>query len=309
MSRTDLNETLLFAQVVDQGGFREAARALGVPRSTVSRKVADLEERLGSRLLQRTTRQVALTESGNRYYQRIRAALDELLDAERMVQDLEAEPSGVLRITAPTTFAVAFLTDLVIAFCARWPKVEVEVDAADRMVDLVGEGFDLAIRGGALTDSSLVARTIGRGEPAVVASPAYLDARGTPTSPDDLDGHDFVLHTGRPRPDAMPFLIDGRERLVTVSSRLRFNHLIMVRNACVAGQGIAMLPRFLVEAAMARGELVEVLRAFSGRPMELHLLYPSARQLSPKVRSFVDFLVEHLPEAPFGSTTESPPGA
>lgn len=285
----DLTAVQTFAKVVELGSFREAARRLGLPKSTVSRRVADLEERLGTRLLERTTRSMRLTDLGATYLQRITPAIDAMVDAERSLEELQAEPRGTLRLSVPLSFGHLFLGDILAGFLTAHPKVHVVAELSDRVVDLVDERFDVAIRAGALPDSSLVARKIGHGPLATFASPSYLTARGTPKRPEALVDHECLVFGTSPKTTWMFGL--GRKRIaVKVSGRLAVNSFQTLGTLAAAGHGIARMAEYLGAEEVRRGRLVTILDRFAPPPVPLHLVYPSSRSLSASLRAFVEFV-------------------
>lgn len=299
-SRIDLNAVAVFARVVEQSGFRGAARVLGVPRSTVSLKIAELERQLGVRLLERTTRVVRVTDAGRRYLESIAPALEVLRDAGRSLADLETEPSGVLRITAPPEVGHLLFGRVFDAYLARHPKVKIDAELTARRVDLVDEGFDLALRAGELADSSLVARTIGQPLSLVLcASPAYLRRRGTPHHPSELKQHACLVMSDRQEPTRWEFLDDRRRLHVNVEPRVSLNSFVVLRDLALEGHGITWLPPFLATPPLSHRSLREVLVKYRPPPRAYHALYPRSRSLSTKVRAFVEILAA---ESAFFST-------
>jgi DNA-binding transcriptional LysR family regulator len=293
----DLNEIVVFARVVQAGSFRAAALQLGMPKSTVSRKVAELEERLNARLLQRTTRKLSLTDVGRTFYEYSARIATEIETAERAVISLQATPQGLLRVTTPIN--LTYLGPIVADYLKRYPQVRLELFCTGRTVDLVEERFDLGIRAGTLSDSSLIARSLGQATWFLVATPAYLKRRGQPRSPEDLKAHDcFFFGAGR---DSFELHLDrGDESAkLTVPARMIVSDMDVLSAAVSAGLGVGLLPGFsCVEALQAR-RLSRVLREWSTPTTPLHLVYPSTRQLSPKVKSFADHLVEKMTPPPW----------
>lgn len=291
MRAADLNAVAVFVKVAEMKSFRAAAAALRVPRSTASLKVAQLEDRLGARLLERTTRALRLTDAGRAYYQQAAPALGALEAAGRAVGDMQAEPSGRLRITTPVELGQLVLGDVLAAYLERHPGVEVEAELLNRPVDLIEEGFDLAIRPGELPDSTLIARKLGRPQRLrLYASPAYLRRRGEPRRPEDLGRHDcLVLHT---RSTTWDFRGTRAPRSVAVRARVAANSLVVLRDLAVAGRGIARLPEFFGAAAVRARRLRTVLDEFAPPPVYVHALYPSARNVSPTVRALLALLEE-----------------
>lgn len=294
----DLNQIVIFAKVAEAESFARAARELGMPKSTVSRKVAELEEQLGARLLQRTTRKLSLTDAGRSYFEHARRIVAEIEAAERAMSELQGAPRGLLRITAPV--GLAFLGPIVSRFLVRYPEVEVAMSCTDRVVNLVQEGFDVAIRAGALQDSSLVARLIGHERWILVASPGYLDRTGVPKTPKDLEAHAAIVFFGGAMERSFWTLErDGVASHVRLSSRLVVNDIDMVKEAALAGLGIAMLPgsRSIEDIRMKR--LSRILPGWQAPAAPMHVVYPSSRHLAPKVRAFVDHLSEQMSPPPW----------
>lgn len=284
----------LFARVARAGGVRSAALESGLPRSTVSRRLAELEGLLGTRLVQRTTRAVTLTEEGKVLLERIVPALGVLADAEGAVRALREKPTGTLRVAATGLSAEVFLSPVFARYAERYPDVRIEVALEDRVVSLADEGFDCALRVGAVRDSSLVARKLGAGSLRAYASAAYLRARGEPARPRDLAAHDAIVFTGRREPNRWPFRVRGKTVLQSVAPRVSVNSFVMVRDLCVAGVGVALLPEFLALEALRRGTLREVLGDYATDLGPVNVVYPSGRHLALRTRAFVDMLVTHF---------------
>ncbi len=282
-----------FVAVATLKSFRGAALALNVPKSTVSRRVGALEHELNVRLLNRTTRSVTLTAAGEALIEKAAPALEIISDAERALTTVGREPQGPLRVSVPLNVAERVLGPLVPDFLKAYPKVSLTLDASDRFVDLVAEGFDVALRAGHLADSSLKVRQLGMSTAGVFASPSYLAARGTPSHPRDLAAHDAIVFSGSPRGRLWRF---GQHKTFTVEVRGRFtaNNLELVCGSCVAGLGLAWLPLPIAHEHLRTNRLVEVLSDFAAPPAPLSLLYPSNRQLSPAVRAFIDFIAKHV---------------
>jgi DNA-binding transcriptional LysR family regulator len=293
----DLNDILVFARVVQAGSFTAAARGLSMPKSTVSRKVFELEERLGSRLLQRTTRKLSLTDVGRTYYEHAARIVAEVEEAERAVSLLEQEPRGLLRVTAPLNFG--FLGPITASFLARYPEVQLELVCTDRVVDLVEERFDVGIRAGALGDSTLIAKNLGNAPRFLIASRSYLQKRGRPRTPDDLGKHDCMLF-GAGVDRAVYRLTDGEDSVeLAVQARLIVNDSDMLHAAAVAGLGIALLPIFRCAEDLRHHRLERVLRDWNAVPTPIQAVYPSTRHLSPKVRAFVEHLHAQMTPPPW----------
>lgn len=286
----DLRSLRIFVEVVRAGSFAGAARTLEMQRSAVSRKVADLEEHLGARLLQRTTRTLHLTDEGRIFYDHCQRALGELEEAEQALAGMHAVPRGLLRVTAPLSFG--FLGPLVGEFLRENPEVQMELLCTDRVVDLVEEGFDVAIRAGRLPDSSLIARKLGDLPRYVVASPRYLEGRKAPRTPEDLPEH-TCLTFGSPRA-TWRLVSEDRAVEVKVEGRLAVNDFEVLREAVVAGGGIALLPDRECIEAIREGRLVRLLPAWTSEETPIHILYPSTRHLSARVKTFVEFMEERM---------------
>jgi len=293
----DLNEILVFAKVVEAGSFVGASRELDMPKSTVSRKVSELEERLGARLLQRTTRRLSLTDVGRTYYQYAARVVSEMEAAEAAVTQMQEAPCGVLRVTMPLNFG--FLGPILASFLKRYPEVQLELVCADRVIDLIHEGFDVGLRAGRLADSSLIARSLGGFQSVPVASPGFLKKHGAPKGPDDLEQLDCLVFSGGP-PGASWKLEKGRQKLtVQVRTRMIVNDFDLLEEAALADLGIAMMPVFRCIERLRTGKLVRVLPGWCSGATALHAVYPSTRHLSPKVKAFLDHVSEQMSPPPW----------
>lgn len=290
--KASVDEIQVFVKVVEAESFTGAADLMGMPKSTVSRYVSKLEDRLGVRLLNRTTRQLRPTDVGQAYYSRCVRIIADLEEAERAITSMQEVPTGPLRVTAPLTFGYLFLGELLSRFMKKYPDVQVCMALTDRKVNLIEEGFDVAIRGGVLEDSSLIARKLGGTERVICASPSYLDARGVPKTPDDLRQHDCLMHSLQPTSGGGTWRLAGGP--VSVNGPMVVNNIDVLRQAACAGHGLLLAPRFMVEEDLSRGALVSVMEAHVSQEGGLYILYPHARHLSAKVRAFVDFVVENL---------------
>jgi len=303
----DLALVPAFVEVVRQGSFTAAATELELPKSTVSRRVSRLESQLGVQLLLRTTRQLRLTEAGEGFYARVARVLEGVEEAARALAEEREVPRGVLRISVPPDFER--LPELVTSFVARYPEVRVEVSAAARFVDLVAEGYDLAIRAGQLDDSSLIARRLSGVEMQLFASHEYLERRGTPESVEALADHDFVLF--RPRHGVNTFALegpDGQER-IEVTGPVAADDLLFIRGAVLAGAGIGMLPRYIFGAERERVVRLLPAHCVVSAGASVHLVYPAARHVPARVRAFRDHLLESLPwygEEAAGAASRTP---
>ncbi|MCB9592449.1 MAG: LysR family transcriptional regulator [Sandaracinaceae bacterium] len=296
----DLNALQVFAKVVEAGSFVGAARELELPKSTVSRRVAALEAQLGARLLQRTTRKLSLTDAGRAYYEHAARALAEVGAAERAVTQLSDVPRGRLRITTPLNFG--FLGGVIADFALRYAEVEVEIVGTDRVVDLIEEGFDLAIRAGKLRDGSLVGRRIGALERYLVASPELVKRRGRPKQPEELRDYPCLIFGGGSDGATWRLVRRGQTRTVRVTGRLVVNDFELLDEAARHGLGVALLPIYRCADDLRAGTLVRVLPDWCSPEQPLTVVYPSARHLAPKVRAFVDHLTERMTPPPWAST-------
>jgi DNA-binding transcriptional LysR family regulator len=289
----DLNLLTTFEAVARTGGFSTAARELRVPKSSVSRGVARLEAALGAQLLFRTTRKVSLTAAGTELFDRLTPLLASLRDALEEVPEREEQPSGLLRVTAPVDLGVLFLAEVVARYAARHPAVSVELHLTGRVVDLVAEGFDVALRvASRLQDSTLVVRKAARIVMRVYAAPAYLARRGTPRVEGDLAGHEWVIF--RSGPQRLRVLHAGAPPLPGSAGRIACDDLLFVRDAVRAGAGLGLLPTFVAEPDVAAGHLVRVLPRLERPAGTLHIVSPASRHPPRKVTAFRDLVLEHL---------------
>lgn len=277
------------------GGFAAAADRLGIVKSAVSRRIRELEERLDVRLVHRTTRQISLTDAGRAYYERAAELLASLEALDDTVRTDGHEPTGTLRISAPVSFSVHCLAAAIVRFQERHPLIQVEVDTSDRFVDIVQDGFDLAVRIARMKDSALIARRIVTVRHAACASPAYLDARGRPATPEDLADHAGVVYSYKDE-DAYWTFAGGV--VAKPSSCLRFSNGDTIREAVIAGAGVAHLPTFVIADAVARGELEIVLAGHEREPIAMHAVFPATQHVPTRVRAFIDFLVEEFGDNP-----------
>ena len=292
----DLNTVFVFAKVAELKSFRAAARALNIPKSTVSLRIAHLEGRLKQRLIERTTRSLRLTEAGDAYYKRIAPALDAVHEAERTLDDLKAQPSGKLRLTATIEGGQFVLAPILAEYMNMYPAVEMEVVLADRQVDLIAEGFDVAVRAGQLADSTLIARRIpSGGRMRLFASSEYLRRRGEPKRPEELAEHDCLVMSSQSSAQVWSFRDNRKLVEVNVTPRAVANSFIVLRHLTAAGLGIARMPEYLGSMPIpGTNKIRTVLDAFAPPPNPMHVVYPSARHLSPKVRALIDLLENRL---------------
>ncbi|UVO49904.1 LysR family transcriptional regulator [Sphingomonas sp. SUN019] len=284
-----------FVALAQTGGFASAADRLGIVKSAVSRRVREIEERLGVRLVQRTSRNVSLTEAGRGYAERARAILAELEEMDEAVRGANDSPEGTLRISAPVSFSIHCMAPAIVEFQRRHPGVAIELDVSDRFVDIVHDGHDLAVRIAALPDSDLVARRIVTIRHVVCASPAYLAAQGRPEQPEDLSRHHGIEYSLKVS-DAYWTFKEGM--VARPACILRANNGDTLREAAVAGAGLIYVPTFIVADAVARGALETVLDEHVREPIAMHAVFPAARHMPARLRFFIDFLVETFGDKP-----------
>lgn len=297
-----LEDMMAFVHVAEAESFSGAARRLGFAKSIVSRRIGALESRLGASLFHRTTRRLSLTEIGHAYYERARRILSDIAEADEIASQLHTELRGMLRVAAPMSFGVRHLSSAVTDFLTSHPGVEIELDLNDRRVDLVSEGYDLAVRIGKLPDSSLIARTLAPCRHVVCASPAYLQNRGIPQTPDDLIGeaHDCLVYSNRTVNEQWRFMSNGEWRAIPVrTKRLGVNSGEVLRQAAIAGLGLVALPSFIVGDDLREGGLCSVLGGYPLEHPSIHAIWSSNGQLSAKVRAFVDFLTARFGPIPY----------
>jgi LysR family transcriptional regulator, regulator for bpeEF and oprC len=294
----ELSRLRAFVAVVQSGSFTRAAELLRSQKARVSRQVSELETELGVRLLERTTRALRLTEVGREVFERALGILNAVEDTERVAQAVHGEPHGLLRITVPLEFGLIAAFDWARALLSKYPQLSIEVDSSSRIVDLVHEGYDLAIRIGTLADSRLAARRLGEMHYALYAAPAYLQRRGTPSHPDQLMDHDLIAFAPGGKPAPLRLLRDTEKiEIAQDIPRLRVDSRYAQRDALLAGLGIAENLRLIAESEVAAGRLVQVLPAWSRAPVPVHAVFPSHRFLTPKVRAFVEYAQAHFPVA------------
>ncbi len=294
MTTIDLNRIATFVRVVEAGSFTAAARQLGVPPSSVSRAIANLEWELGVRLLHRTTRKLGLTDGGQHFFQRMQTVIAETEEATRAITGLATEPRGLVRITAPPGLGAQQFPVIIAKVIRRHPGLVIELKLTNRVLDMVGEGIDLAVRGGVLEDSSLVARKVAASELGVFASAAYLERRGRPRRPADLAHHDCLVYGGRE--GKLPWRLTGPrgEQTVSVSGPIICDDMIFLRDAAVAGLGLALLPVEITTAATKSGRLERVLPRHGYQGGGIYLVWPSTRLVPARVLAVREMLIEEL---------------
>jgi DNA-binding transcriptional LysR family regulator len=292
-----LSEMEAFATVVDQGGFTDAAKKLGISKSAVSKHVSSLETRLGARLLNRTTRRVSPTEIGLAYYDRARRVLNDAGEADALVTSMQSAPSGVLRVSVATDFGVNHLSPILGNFLHEFPDITVNMVLNNRYVELISEGFDLAVRIGDLEDSSLRARKLAETHKQMIASPAYLEEYGRPQRIDDLNEHKLLHYSNQANGSVWKLTApSGEKRQVRSAGWLTVNDGQSLLTAACNGLGIAFLPDFLYADAMKAGKLVPAIEGLAPEVQGIYAVYPPGRYTQPKVRAFIDFLVESFRE-------------
>lgn len=282
----------VFVRVVDDGSFSAAARTLGQTPSAVSKQISALEDRLGTRLLSRTTRRLVLTEAGRTLLDRARPILEAMGEAEGSVTALSDAPRGVLKINIPVAFGEAHIAPILPGFLARYPEIRLLVGQSDRFVDLVEEGIDVAVRVAELKDSSLIARRLAPMRRIVCAAPSYLERYGRPTKPEDLSGHNCLSFIEKTHQMDWRFGSVADQQSVAVSGSLSANATETLRQAALAGVGIVRLSNYVVMRDLRAGALVRLLVDYEVSESSVYAVFPASRHLSPKTRAFVDYLVE-----------------
>ncbi|CAI8705199.1 LysR family transcriptional regulator [Pseudomonas sp. IT-P291] len=293
----DLNTLYYFTQVVEHHGFAAAGRALDMPKSKLSRRIAELEERLGVRLLHRTSRHCSLTEIGQAYYQRCLAMRVEAESAAELIERNRSEPQGLVRVSCPTALLNSWVGPMLTRYMLKYPLVELFIESTNRRVDLIHEGFDIAlrVRFPPLENTDMVMKVLGNSTQSVVGSPAYLSRLSTPASPADLSGLPS-LHWGAAQREYQweLFGADGSTAMIRHAPRMVTDDLLALRHAAVAGIGIVHLPSVVVRDEIAAGQLVELVPDWAPKSGVIHAIFPSRRGLLPSVRTLIDFLGEEF---------------
>jgi DNA-binding transcriptional LysR family regulator len=299
----EVGDMEVFVRVVEQASFSGAADALGVTPSAVSKHMTRLEDRLGVRLLHRTTRRLSLTPEGEIYYARVRDILAAIVEAESEVADRGVEPQGLLRINAIVPFAFHCLSEALPDFMIRYPKVEVALAVTDRIVDLIKDGADVGLRTGRIDEGSLVRRRICTVERGIYAAPAYLGRRGVPATPEALKEHDCIGLSSTPAWERWPFVIGGERRVIEVGSRLSVDNTLTALQLAIGGAGIARISNLTVGRAVSEGRLVQLFRdSHAAEATPLSAVYPLGRHRMLKVRVFIDFLITRYSHPPWQAT-------
>jgi DNA-binding transcriptional LysR family regulator len=282
----------MFVRVVETGSFSAVAKELNSTQPTVSKNIAELESWLGAKLLNRSTRSLRLTETGADYYERCVAILQDVEDAEQNVGVLQTQPRGLVRVTAAVAFGRLHVVPRLAGFYEMYPEIRVDISLNDRVVDLVEEGIDIAIRMDSLQDSNLIARKVCASPTVTVATPTYLKHHGMPVHPRDLKEHNYIVYTDVGQRDQTTFAEDGTPLHIKVSGNLQSNNSEVMRAALLSGLGISRVPRWLVGDELATGTLVEVLGEFQPGPTGIHLVYSPGRHLPSRMRSFMDYFAD-----------------
>lgn len=293
----NLNDVRLFIRVIEHNSFTAAADKLGIQKSTISRRIAQLEDELGVRLLQRTTRKLSLTSEGQDLFQRCQPLFDELDSVENYVVSRQEEPKGRLRITMAPEMGIFIMNDVVASFMEKYPLIQVDIELSPRLVDLVEEGIDLALRVGDLSDSSLIGRKIADANVRLYASKGYLDKHGKPSTPDDLSNHQCIGAALTAQSWAFENWNEGKP--IHVNFRVRANNMSFCREMLRKNLGIARMPKPFCLEDIEAGNIEEVLADYHVPTVGIHALYPSRRHLNPKVRLFIDHMIESLDEHPW----------
>lgn len=291
----DLNEMAIFAVVVGSGSFTKAADKLKLPKSTVSRKVSQLEKRVGVRLINRTTRNLKPTETGKLYYDHCLRMVEQAEEADRVVNNMQAEPSGLLRISTPLAFGTPFFIGVIKRFMEKYPKVSVEVIADDKSVDMLDMEIDMAFRVGPLSDSSLVTRNLGSARLSLVAAPSYLAKHGAPKSIDDLKNHSCIAHPG-----SQWFFKGAGGQIIEadINPRMKANDMMMLKNMTLSGFGIGAVPQIIISEDVKAGRLVTLLPDTPFQERTFYMVFPSRREPPSKVVAFTEFVIENCQPMP-----------
>lgn len=295
----DLTAMAVFAAVAEAMNFGQAADRLGLSKSAVSKQLARLEQRLGARLVNRSTRQISLTEVGETYYGYCARILAEAEAADLAVAQLQDGPRGRLRINGPMSFGTMHLAGAVTAFMKDFPEVSVDLDLNDSLVDLIDGGYDLAVRISQLGDSGLIARKLAPSRSMLLASPAYIKEHGAPKHPSQLRDHQCLIYANAPETAIWTFTRDGETAQSPVRGPLRANNGEILREAAKSGIGLLIDPTFITYEAIRDGDLVPVMPDWCPRQNNIHAVYPHREHLSPKVRAFIDFLAGYFGDPPY----------
>ena len=284
----------MFVRVVETGSFSAVAKEMNSTQPTISKNIAELESWLGAKLLNRSTRSLRLTETGTNYYERCVAIIQDVEEAEQVVGQLQTLPKGLVRVSTVVAFGRLHIVPRLSGFFKKYPDIKVDVRLNDRIVDLVEEGVDVAIRMGKLADSTLIAKKLCFSPMVTVASPAYLKSNGIPQHPRELRDHDYITYTAGTTRREIEFQDQGEPFFVRAEGSLSSNNSEAIRSALLCGIGITKTPRWLVGDAIANGDLVCVLERYQPAPINVYAVYPPGRHLPSKVRCFIDYFADQL---------------
>ena len=292
---TKADDMILFVQVVEEGSFSRVAEKLSLTNSVVSKRIARLEENLNTQLLYRTTRKLSLTDAGRTLYNKAKIAKIAFQEAEDAVTGYGEDMKGTIRITMPVVSANFIFSKSIAEFCKQHPEVSVELQITNRLVDLIEEGFDLALRTAVLEDSSLIARRLIDSQWIICATPAYLKQHGTPQTPEQLQNHECLVYKfDNTANSTWPLYIDGKEQLISVHGRFHSNHLSAIKQAALSDLGIAFLPQVLIYEEIQQNTLTQILQCFTSKKLGLYAVYPKARQPDQKLKLLVAHLRDSL---------------
>lgn len=292
---TKADDMILFVQVVEEGSFSRVAEKLSLTNSVVSKRIARLEENLNTQLLYRTTRKLSLTDAGRTLYNKAKIAKSAFQEAENAVTGYGEDMKGHIRITMPVVSANFIFSESIAEFCKQHPEVSVELQITNRLVDLIEEGFDLALRTAVLEDSSLIARRLIDSQWMICATPDYLKQHGTPQNPEQLQNHECLVYKfDNTANSTWPLYIDGKEQLISVHGRFHSNHLSAIKQAALSDLGIAFLPQVLIYEEIQKKTLTQILQCFTSKKLGLYAVYPKARQPDQKLKLLVAHLRDSL---------------
>ncbi|MGP9454331.1 MULTISPECIES: LysR family transcriptional regulator [Psychrobacter] len=292
---TKADDMILFVQVVEEGSFSRVAEKLSLTNSVVSKRIARLEENLNIQLLYRTTRKLSLTDAGRALYNKAKIAKSAFQEAENAVTGYGEDMKGHIRITMPVVSANFIFSESIAEFCKQHPEVSVELQITNRLVDLIEEGFDLALRTAVLEDSSLIARRLIDSQWIICATPAYLEQHGAPQTPEQLQNHECLVYKfDNTANSTWPLYIDGKEQLISVPGRFHSNHLSAIKQAALSDLGIAFLPQVLIYEEIQKNTLTQILQCFTSKKLGLYAVYPKARQPDQKLKLLVAHLRDSL---------------
>ena len=292
---TKADDMILFVQVVEEGSFSRVAEKLSLTNSVVSKRIARLEENLNTQLLYRTTRKLSLTDAGRALYNKAKIAKSAFQEAENAVTGYGEDMKGHIRITMPVVSANFIFSESIAEFCKQHPEVSVELQITNRLVDLIEEGFDLALRTAVLEDSSLIARRLIDSQWIICATPDYLKQHGTPQNPEQLQNHECLVYKfDNTANSTWPLYIDGKEQLISVHGRFHSNHLSAIKQAALSDLGIAFLPQVLIYEEIQKNTLTQILQCFTSKKLGLYAVYPKARQPDQKLKLLVAHLRDSL---------------